>query len=242
MKIWVGGPEPTEGSITATLLKNGVPTAMTFELTPLNNWSGSFEDLDKYDDMTLLPYDYTVTLDEADIAGFWVLSGPVMNDQGVLVFTNTITYHDETAWGRSVNHNIPFTDPIIGLSNWGWTNGTFSRGDSDTLVLYAGAGGNKIDASKIVGTVDVTYTIDGTVTIKYNIDDGIVLRETHFWVGSTRLPMIKSVPTNAPGQFKELKNFTYDSATGIYTSKQPFSGTIYVAAHAVVGIPYVMTP
>jgi hypothetical protein len=39
-----------------------------------------------------------------------------------------------------------------------------------------------------------------------------------------------------------MTNFTYDSATGIYTSKKVFKGSIYIAAHAVVSIPDFMMP
>ncbi|MBW8383610.1 MAG: Cna B-type domain-containing protein, partial [Youngiibacter sp.] len=57
-KVWTGGPIPTAASITATLFQNGSPI-MTAELVS-PNWTASFNNLDKANPSTGVPYTYTV--------------------------------------------------------------------------------------------------------------------------------------------------------------------------------------
>jgi hypothetical protein len=236
MKVWVGGPEPTEGSITATLYQDG--TAIdTLDLTA-PDWAGSFDDLDKYDDMTLLPYVYTVGLEEADIAAIWDLTGPVMNDQGVWVFTNTMAYHDETAWGYLDGYAIPI-NTLVKNANWGWTNGPLNTTDSAIEIdLYAGAGGNILENGELVGTVTVSFAGGNIIVVYDTSSSGSEILETHLWVGVTPLPTSKNGKTvSAPGQFPKLGTMTVNSDQQV-TYVIPYSGeTFYIAAHAVVRIP-----
>jgi hypothetical protein len=151
-----------------------------------------------------------------------------------------ITYHDETAWGYLGGYAKPFTQ--LGFKNWGWTNGPLGQG-TYTFDLIAGAGGNVLTDGKKVGTVTVDYgTVNangGNVTVTYTVEDPDVLKDVHLYIGNNPLPTVKSgkknVPTNSPGQFPYTGTVIDNGC--IIAPTITFTGTIYVAAHAVVSIP-----
>jgi len=139
-----------------------------------------------------------------------------------VTITNTMQYHDETAWAFGGNENWDF----VKSSNWGWNIGPITDGYSETHDLIAGAGGNIVENGTLVGHVEVVYS-GGYVTVTYHMLDGFELMDTHVWIGSTNLPKMKNGKmTDSPGQFP------YEDGVSIAVS-----GPVYVAAHAVVRMP-----
>jgi hypothetical protein len=124
-------------------------------------------------------------------------------------------YKYETAYGKG-NSATCF---IPTFSNWGWTNYLPAFG-SYTFELWAAAGQCNTSKGTLVGSVTVNYS--GLVSYSYNVAAPYMLKETHFYAGKTMFPKVGSKFTVAPGQ---------------YTNKGPFTGPIYVIAHAVVGLP-----
>jgi hypothetical protein len=144
----------------------------------------------------------------------------VLDSDDATLKVNVQCYIYETAYARG-DHAICF---IPTFANWGWTNpitpGTYE------MDLWAAAG--QCDTSKgvLVGSVTVSY-VGGYVTVNYNVAFPYSLEETHAYAGTTKFPQVKqgkkTVSTVAPGQ---------------YYNASPFGGgTVYVIAHAVVGIP-----
>ena len=128
----------------------------------------------------------------------------------------------ETAYAKG---NSP-TCFIPTFSNWGWTNYIATKPTVQTWNLWAGAGQCDTNKGTLVGTVTVNYGASGYVIVTYNVSLPYVIKETHVYAGATKFPMVKIgkqlAATVAPGQ---------------YTNVGPFSGSIYVIAHAVVGLP-----
>jgi len=139
-----------------------------------------------------------------------------------VTITNTMAYHDETAWAFGNNKNWD----SVKSTNWGWNIGPISEGYSASHDLIAGAGGNVVANGTLVGHVDIVYA-DGIVTVTYHMLDGFELMDTHVWIGSTKLPKLKNGKmTDSPGQFP------YEDGVSIAVT-----GQVYVAAHAVVRMP-----
>lgn len=161
-----------------------------------------------------------------------------------MTVTNTYVpqYHDETMWAYYEGKAIPFNEVAKYLKNWGWTNGPFdvNIGDSITLDLYAGAGGNDISGLEPVGTVEVIFNGDGTVTVIYETYHEML--EVHFFIGSgedNMLPKVKNKFTNSPGQFPYDESDGDMSSDGKYfemTIPFEFLEDIYISAHGVVRI------
>jgi hypothetical protein len=162
---------------------------------------------------------------------------------------------DETAWAydprngedATINngYSVPFT--TIGFSNWGWTNGPYMLGETQDFILdvYAGAGNNIINEDRLVGHINVNFTMD-SMMITYELFESHYLDEVHLYVGESMLPMRKNGKyTNAPGQFP------YDHGDGVFSnSDKTFTIELtyeelmlepgdyfYIAAHAVVMMP-----
>ena len=74
----------------------------------------------------------------------------------------------------------------------------------------------------LVGTVTVTYNTSGFVAVYYNVAAPYSISETHVYAGYTKFQKFGNTFTVSPGQ---------------YTNIGPFSGPIYVIAHAKVGLP-----
>lgn len=129
---------------------------------------------------------------------------------------NVQCYIYETAYAKGASA-ICF---IPTFSNWGWTN-PISMGEY-TWDLWAGAGQCDTSKGTLVGTVTVVYGTNGYVTVTYNVSSPYIVKETHVYAGYTKFPKIGTKYTVAPGA---------------YTNNGPFSGPIYVIAHAVVGLP-----
>jgi hypothetical protein len=135
---------------------------------------------------------------------------------------NVQCYIYETAYAKKGTGALCFIGN--GFANWGWTN-PITPG-SYTWDLWAGAGQCDTSKGTLVGTVTVVYS-GGYVTVNYNVAFPYALEETHVYAGTTMFPQVKQgkkwVSTVAPGQ---------------YYNASPFGGgTVYVIAHAVVGIP-----
>lgn len=133
------------------------------------------------------------------------------------------------AWGGD-NANCFLGIAGVNSNNWGWSNGPLSAGDYE-FDIYAGAGQCNLDHGTLVGTLDVSY--DGsTVTVTYNVVDGVVLTETHLYVGNDILPTKHGHYTTAPGQFP-YKHHSVNAQTDSFTVNG-LSGDIYIAAHSGV--------
>lgn len=155
---------------------------------------------------------------------------------------------DETAWAIDTQRPkmaIPFNDRKVfraeKFDNWGWTNGPYKEG-AYRLDLYAAAGGNILSKGYHVGYVDLNYT-KGIAVVTYTLFDAFALEEVHLHVGNDLLPKTVSgkqtLYTNAPGQFPFGENHLDGVKT--WTVEIPgLKGDIYIAAHAVVTIPYYM--
>ena len=110
---------------------------------------------------------------------------------------------------------------VYGFSQWGWTN-PIGPGSTYEWPLWAGAGQCDTSKGTLVGTVMVNYN-GTTVTVTYNVNSPYLQDETHVYVGSNPVPLDKKgKQTVAPGQ---------------YTNSGANGGTVYVIAHAVVGLP-----
>lgn len=160
-------------------------------------------------------------------------------------------FYDETAWA----YGGPYANPNWDYVNnrfWGWTNGPLSEGSYE-FDIYAGAGLNDISKGTLVGVLYVDFYGD-CVTVKYEMGEvpefgQVYLGEVHLWVGLDVLPGVTrgktTVYTNAPGQFPEGDYFMFDPDNPMAGETEweitlcGFDGEeIYVAAHAVVWIPY----
>ncbi|MDK9712235.1 SpaA isopeptide-forming pilin-related protein [Acidaminobacter sp.] len=140
----------------------------------------------------------------------------------IVTITNTMAYHDETAWAFGNNENWD----SVKSKNWGWNIGPITDGYSETHDLIAGAGGNIVENGTLVGHVEIVYS-GGYVTVTYHMLDGFELMDTHVWIGATNLPKMKNGKmTDSPGQFP------YEDGASIAVT-----GPVYVAAHAVVRMP-----
>ncbi len=136
----------------------------------------------------------------------------------ITVIQPTVEYEYESAYAYGGDDANKFTDN--GFSNWGWSNGPLSAGSYE-FDLYAGAAQCDLTKGIKVGTVTVVYT-GSSITVTFNVDSPYTLEETHVYADSGMFPLKNGNPTAAPGQY--------------YVSSA-LSGSIYVIAHAVVGIP-----
>lgn len=145
----------------------------------------------------------------------------------VFYYCEKIQLVEESAWAHYSAGAKPFTT-IEGFNsnNWGWTNGPLTqRQEKYEFILWAAAGQNDFNKGINVGKVYVEYYND-KVSVTYAMSPGYTLEESHVWVGKGLLPTDRRGRyTNAPGQ--------------LYIESETFEGPIYVAFHAVVGIPVV---
>jgi hypothetical protein len=114
-------------------------------------------------------------------------------------------------------------------NNWGWTNGTFSDGDSGTFDIIAGAGGCDLTKGTLVGTFSFTYK-SGKLEFTLNLTVDNDFSELQIHAGNGILPMKKDDYTNAPGQF----GYNEDLDGGISVKADEItglSGDIYIAVH-----------
>ena len=178
----------------------------------------------------LIPGSYTVTELAFEGSDGWsssISGSPAMVAAdavtvATVTITNTMLYHDETAWAFGENENWDF----VKSGNWGWNIGPINEGYSERHELIAGAGGNIVENGTLVGHVDIEYT-GGVVTVTYHMLEGFELMDTHVWIGATHLPTLKNGRmTDSPGQFP------YEDGASVAAS-----GEVYVAAHAVVRMP-----
>ena len=123
----------------------------------------------------------------------------------------------ETAFARDAEGENCFLDN--GFSRWGWSLNIPGPGVYEGYEIYAAAGQCDISKGELVGTVDVSYSVDGIVSVTYNIDPAYTVEETHTYAGNAMFPTKNGADTVAPGQ--------YSIAEGL-------EGEIYVIAHAVV--------
>ncbi|MBP1918839.1 Cna B-type domain-containing protein, partial [Youngiibacter multivorans] len=214
LKTWVGAPAPTSGTITANVYRNGGATPVaTFELTS-PTWAHTFTGLDKYDDATGLPYTYTVGLDEADInAALWMLTGPVQNDAGVWVFTNTYIPQDETAW--AANTMEPGT---IRYTNKSWATYLQYTGGTKTVAIFTGQTTyvGTATLSPISGGVRIVIALDG-----YEFQEGGVVH-------------IQGYTSTPPKKNPAIGSFTAIPASGTSFSFDYLGSYSYYGIHMMV--------
>jgi hypothetical protein len=138
-----------------------------------------------------------------------------LEDDATVKIRCVIEYGSETAYAKAPNGQCFIPD----FKNWGWTNpivpGTY------TWDLWAGAGQCDTGKGTLVGTVTVVYDGSG-VNVTYNVVAPYTLDETHVYAGGGQYPLNRGTPTVAPGA---------------YYVEGPFGGSIWVIAHAVVGLP-----
>jgi len=149
----------------------------------------------------------------------------------------------ETAYARGTATDgsvYCFYNSPLHLNNWGWSNKLVQPGPTATQTLYdfewpIYAGNPSCDgiSSHLVGYFKGTY--DGTTLhVMYDLSDGFELSETHLWVDDEIMYKNKQGKYVAtPGQYTYNNMFE----EGVYKDF-PVSGTIYIAAHAVVCGPY----
>lgn len=168
-KKWIG---PATESVTIKLLANEVESDKTLVLNEANKWSGSFTELNKYDDTTgdLIVY----TVEELDIPGYTSkLSGSV---EGGFTFTNIndekTSVHVQKVWEGPEKGPITIkllangeeTDKEIELKAPNWS------GDFVDLRKYDSVTGELIKYT--VEEVDIPYGYE----VKYSIGpDGIII-------------------------------------------------------------------
>ena len=157
----------------------------------------------------------------------------VSDDQQPLAFVS-----GETAWAFSAMSDGSVDSDIstefcnnsdLKGNNWGWTNGTFSDGDSGTFDIIAGAGGCDLTKGTLVGTFSFTYK-SGKLEFTLNLTVDNDFSELQIHAGNGILPMKKDDYTNAPGQF----GYNEDLDGGISVKADEItglSGDIYIAVH-----------
>ena len=125
-------------SITVKLLANGEDTGKTLVLTAVNNWTGSFTELDKYENGEIISY----TVEELEIAGY---ASVITGDQnGGYTVTNTHT---------------PETISVSGTKTWiDADNQDGFRPESITINLLADG--------VIIDTITVTEADDWSWTFE----------------------------------------------------------------------------
>lgn len=146
-----------------------------------------------------------------------------------------------------LNANGAFIARVLGPGNklvpqgafdrWGWSNGPLSPG-SYSFDIYAAAGRCILSNGIYVGTLFVDY-IDGMANVTYTVSSaaaaaGWGIDELHLYVGLAPLPLdVNGDFTVAPGQYTIIKDHVEDFLNDTITLG-PFTGDIYVVAHATV--------
>ena len=137
----------------------------------------------------------------------------------------------ETAYARGLGggNAFCFYDAPLNLKNWGWTNVLVPTTGEFSWPIYYGNPSCVGIESHLVGHFTGTY--DGTTLhVMYDLLPGYTLEETHLWVNADYMYKQKGKYVASPGKY------TYNNVfeEGVYKDF-PATGTIYVAAHAVVG-------
>ena len=184
----------------------------------------------------LIPGTYSVSENDVDRGLFNVVGeGDVTvpaGGTGYATITNTLIYHDETAWALEYPDTANRNWDLTNSNNWGWYIGPYDTTSSSSLYydLWAGAGSNDTSAptATLVGNIQIVIdAVNEKVTVHYNVDPEFELRDTHLWIGETPLPKKGNKFTDAPGQFKFEPGVAYDYSK---------LNELYIAAHAVVRI------
>jgi hypothetical protein len=130
-----------------------------------------------------------------------------------------------------------FYNSPISLNNWGWSNKITPSIGAFSWPMYAGNPSCNA-LHEAIGTFSGSYN-GTTLTVKYDLLPGFTLDESHLWVGvgeasNTNHPLLpwkskQNVYIASPGQY------TYNNVFQAGVSKSfPYSGTLYLAAHAKV--------
>ncbi|HEX9164760.1 MAG TPA: hypothetical protein VF862_02540, partial [Gemmatimonadales bacterium] len=144
-------------------------------------------------------------------------------------------YKYETAFAYRAGSATCFIGSAwIDTNRWGWTNGPLAPGNY-TFDLYAGAGRCALSSGRKVGTLTLNY--DGsTAKVGFTMLPGYVMNETHLYVGSEPLARdVNNEYTVAPGQYPVKHDLT--AATTDQYTVTGLSGSVYLVAHANVGLP-----
>lgn len=122
------------------------------------------------------------------------------------------------------------------VDDWGWSNGDFTSSDEPhVLELYAGADGCDLENGTKVGTLTVEY--DGSeAVITYDTGSKFWLKETHSFVGTSRLPLSSGSETVDPSLYPIVHD--ENAVEGVVSDTFIVSGfvgqPIHVVSHATI--------
>jgi hypothetical protein len=231
IEVVVTGPSYPTGH-TFTLLKTEF-----FKMTLCNLIPGTYT----ISEITYLPW--IVSYDPIS-RSVVVAPGTTEADALTLKVINTIRYHDETAWAYGGQGTATSFLDLMGKKsqNWGWTNHVGSTNPyTASWELIAGAGRSIYLNGEFVGYLDVARS-GSTLTITYRttIPD-VLLCDTHLWVGTTKLPIVRGKYISSPGQLEQYMTYAFsknriDPYTVQYVVTVPSGADIWIAAHADVRI------
>lgn len=127
-----------------------------------------------------------------------------------------------SAWGRT-DASVSFLHQLEALP--GWVNGPYQGGEY--LLPLRSAQGDS------VGRVRLVYE-GPEMVVQFTVSAGMVLDETHVYVGSSRTPVDgQGLPLAAPGLYPSVHLGLPDPTTDAH-SVPGIDGDQYAAAHAVV--------
>jgi hypothetical protein len=136
-------------------------------------------------------------------------------------------YRDETAWG--------FGTRFVTQGNWGWYFTYDPNVDNGTTVVDLLAGQNEK-----VGTVTAAPGDPGYLNVTYSMDAGNILYGIHLQVvnNPANFPL---TPTGNPKVGLFTFNVPFSPPEEVsFTQAVPYTGgTVYIGAHAGVGIPII---
>lgn len=153
---------------------------------------------------------------------------------------DSMCFLDITSTGNFTPRTLGPGNKLVSNGNfdrWGWTTGPLAEGVY-MLDIFAAAGRCILSNGFDVGTLYVTYA-NGMVDVTYDISpeaytNGWGIDQLHLYVGTEPLPRdVNDEYTVAPGQYIIIKDHVEDFLNDTSTLG-PFSGDIYVVAHATV--------
>lgn len=159
----------------------------------------------------------------------------VSTDTGTQENTGTELGCQQSFAFQSLSKSTCFTE--MGFNDvWGWSNGLFEASDeAHVLDIYAGATGCDLEKGTKVGTLTIEY--DGSeAVVTYDTLAEFWLKETHSFVGNSRLPEIGGIETVDPSKYPILHD--ENAVEGVVSDTFIVSGfndqPIHVVSHATI--------
>lgn len=151
------------------------------------------------------------------------------------------TFLSGTAWGISDDSGLVYNfcgenwTNLNGVTekmpnNWGWSNGTYKSGDSETLNLYVGANHCNTTNGDFLGTFEFTYE-NGEIHYTLDLTTDNDMKDLHVYVGNEVLPRQGGGKlTHSPGNlgYKSSINGGINSFSGTISH---VTGDVYLAVH-----------